>query len=148
MKNNKGLSTVVTTLIIILLVLVAVGIIWGVVNNLLKKGEGEVSSSTKCLGLELRATKVNQTALGNYDITLTRTASGGDEDIYAKFILYSASNNSDVEEFGVGLAPLATKTASFSSLVENATSIQVTAYYVDENGNDQLCSASTTTFEF
>ena len=38
MKDNKrGLSTVVTTLIIVLLVLVAIGIIWGVVNNLVQE---------------------------------------------------------------------------------------------------------------
>jgi len=58
MKNTKGLSTVVTTLIIILLVLVAIGIIWGVVNNLLGKSSGTIEISTKCLDVNVKATKV------------------------------------------------------------------------------------------
>ena len=58
MRNNKGLSTVVTTLIIILLVLVAVGIIWGVVNNLLNKTKGKIQSSAECFDLDVSAVNV------------------------------------------------------------------------------------------
>lgn len=36
MKNKKGLSTVVTTVILIALVVVAVGLIWFTINNLIK----------------------------------------------------------------------------------------------------------------
>ena len=36
-KQKKGLSTVVTTLIIVLLVLAAIGIIWNPIKNLLTK---------------------------------------------------------------------------------------------------------------
>ena len=39
MKNNKkGLSTIVATLLIILLTLVAVGIIWIVIRNVVQTG--------------------------------------------------------------------------------------------------------------
>jgi hypothetical protein len=46
-KNKKGLSTIVVTLILIVLSLVAVGIVWGFVNNMLRK---QVSSSEACYG--------------------------------------------------------------------------------------------------
>lgn len=152
MKNNKGLSTVVTTLIIILLVLVAVGIIWGVVNNLLGKSSGTIESSTKCLDLEIRAVKVNQTADGVYDITLKRSSAGDDEDIYAKIVLYNAADNTEIIDFGEGLQPLETAkqsfdTANYGGTLSNATKIEVTAYYLDENGKEKLCPA-TTEFEF
>jgi len=42
--NKRGLSTIVVTLIIILISLVAVGIVWVVVNNLIK-GEQEALKS-------------------------------------------------------------------------------------------------------
>ena len=38
-SNKKGLSTVVTTLIIILLVLVAIGIVWVVIRGVIESGE-------------------------------------------------------------------------------------------------------------
>ena len=91
MKNKKGLSQVVTTLIIILLVLVAIGIIWGVVSNLLDKSKGTIESSTKCMDLDVKATKVVDNSDGSFDVTLTRTANG--EDISGvKVVIYS--NNS------------------------------------------------------
>ena len=43
MESKKGLSAVVTTLIIILLVLVAVGIIWVVVQNIVTEGAESIS---------------------------------------------------------------------------------------------------------
>ena len=42
MKNRKGLSTIVVTLTIILLSIVAVGIVWVFANNMIKK---QISSS-------------------------------------------------------------------------------------------------------
>ena len=46
-KNRKGLSEIIGTLIVIVLVLLAAGIVWGVVNNILKD---KIKSSTSCFG--------------------------------------------------------------------------------------------------
>lgn len=143
MKNKKGLSTVVTTLIIILLVLVAVGIIWGVVNNLLNKSSGTIESSTKCLDLEVKAAKVVNTTVDgdDYRVTLTRTAAGDEEDIYAKIVFYNAAGeNSVVKDFGEGLQPLETASVEYADTeVANASKIEITAYYLDDNGKEKLC---------
>ena len=40
-KNKRGISGVITMLIIIALVLVAVGLVWYVVNNILEQGQAE-----------------------------------------------------------------------------------------------------------
>ena len=159
MQNKKGLSTVVTTLIIILLVLVAVGIIWGVVNNLLSKSEGTIESSTKCLDLDVRAIKVlNVSAMNgdepvNYSITLHRKGIGDNEYVYAKLVIFSAIDNSPVKDFVsgdgtlLGLSPLDTLTGYLNDTVANATKIEVTPYYLDENGIEKICSG-TNTFNF
>jgi len=160
MRNNKGLSTVVTTLIIILLVLVAVGIIWVVVNNLLGKSKGTIESSTKCLDLEIRANKVIEwdadadvtSAAGDYNVTLKRTASGDEEAIYAKIVLYSDTGNTPVLDFGSGLLPLQTTTIHITSAntvnFTSANKIEVTTFYLDESGNEKLCPSGTTEFKF
>lgn len=46
-KNNKGLSTIVVTLLLIALSMAAVVIVWTVVNNLIKK---QIGSSESCFG--------------------------------------------------------------------------------------------------
>ena len=147
MKNNKGLSTVVTTLIIILLVLVAVGIIWGVVNNLLGKSTGTIETSTKCLDVDVRATKVIQGGdLDSYNVTLYRAPTGDDE-VSAKVVFVSDTENSEALNFGLFLGPLDRLTAEVSGAIENATSVEVTTYFEDDSGKEKYCPI-TTTFEF
>ena len=153
MKNKKGLSTVVTTLIIILLVLVAVGIIWGVVNNLLSKSSDTIESSTKCLDISVKGLRVvydPSDSTGDYNVTLQRSGSGGNEDIYAKVIFYSDANNSAVLDWDTALRPLDTKTTPFLDTgVANASRLEVTPYYLDDTGNEKICaSGTTTTFRF
>lgn len=61
-KNDKrGLSTVVTTLIIILLVLVAIGIIWFVIQGLIEDTSGQIDLLAACPQINLKATSVSCT---------------------------------------------------------------------------------------
>ena len=53
MRNTKGLSTVVTTLIIILLVFVAIGIVWAVVQGIFGKAEDKIDIQSLCMGVTL-----------------------------------------------------------------------------------------------
>jgi len=52
-NHKKGLSTIVATLVIILLVLVAVGIVWVVVRNVIERGTNQVDINAKCIGAEV-----------------------------------------------------------------------------------------------
>jgi flagellin-like protein len=153
MKNNKGLSGIVTTLIIILLVLVAVGVIWQVVGGLLSSSTSKIASSSICLDLGLSVKKVNQTSTGVYDITLARTGTGIDEDVYAKIVLFNdAGDASDVLDFDTALGTLATKmkpfdTTSGTAQVDDASRMEYTPYFIDEEtGKEILCQTSE--FEF
>ena len=151
MKGKKGLSTVVTTLIIILLVLVAVGIIWGVVNNLLGKSTGTIEMSTKCLDVDVRATKVvleNATASNDtYFVTLYRSPTGDDE-VGAKIVFFSATENSAPIDFGSMFIPMKTATEDLNATITDVTSVTVTPYFLNaDTGKETLCP-TTTTFEF
>ena len=42
--NSRGLSTIIATLLILLLVLIAVGIIWIIVKNVIQGGAEQISS--------------------------------------------------------------------------------------------------------
>ena len=71
-NNKKGLSAIVATLMIILLVLIAVGIIWVVVRNVVESGTQNIDIGAKCLEVDVRATAVSPTN----QVTLERGAGG------------------------------------------------------------------------
>jgi len=139
MENKKGLSTIVATLIIILLVLVAVGIIWVVVRNVIQQGAEQVEISTKCMAVDLRAVSVNETTAGNYAVTLRRVA-GGEAIAGVKIALFNETANSGVLDGFLALSELETKTETFTAGVTNADRLEYTVYFEDASGNERLCS--------
>jgi len=148
MENKRGLSAIVATLIIILLVLVAVGIIWVVVRNVIQEGAEQVDISTKCIAVDLRAVSVVPVAgeSGNYSVTLRRVA-GGEAIGGVKIVLFNETANSGVLDGFPGLLELETETETVVANVTNANKLEFTVYFIDDSGNDALCS-QTTPFTF
>lgn len=146
--NKRGLDAVVTTLIMILLVLVAVGIIWIVVRNVVQQGSEQIDISSKCIAVDVKAVSVSPVAsqAGNYSVTLRRAA-GGDAIGGVKVTLFNATANSGVLNFTVPLSELQTSTITIVAGVTSANRIESTAYFIDASGNEQLCS-QTGTFTF
>lgn len=149
MENKRGLSAIVATLIIILLVLVAVGIIWVVVRNLIQEGAEQIDVSTKCIAVDVRAVGVVESA-GNYSVTLRRFA-GGETIGGVKIALFSETDNSGVlggfNESTTLLGELETKTDTFTTTVIGANRLEFTIYFLDESGNERLCS-QTSSYSF
>jgi len=145
--NKRGLDAVVTTLIIILLVLVAIGIIWVVVRNVVQQGSEQIDISAKCISVDLKAVSVAPVVAqaGNYSVTLRRAA-GGDAIGGIKVTLFNATDNSGVLDFGDALDELETSTRTVVG-VTAAERLEYTAYFIDASGNEQLCS-QTGTFDF
>jgi len=146
-NKKKGLSTVVTALIIILLVLVAIGIVWIVVRDVIERGTQSIDINVKCLEVDVRATAVTSAGGTDYDVTLTRKAKG-DEIGGVKLVFYNDAGNSGVVEFGEGIDPLDTVTKTvYDTEITGANKIDVTVYFIDESGNPQLCT-QTNSFSF
>ena len=147
-KNKQGMSAVVTTLIIILLVIVALGIIWVVVKNVIQSGVEQVELSEKCMSVEIQATKLTETASGNYSLTLSRTGSG--EEIIGGVTVVFANTTSNTysspTDFGTPLAPLETKTQDLLDTgVDGANKIEMTVYFVNDLGETEICPTTRTT---
>jgi hypothetical protein len=94
MGDKKGLSTIVATLIIILLVLVAAGIIWVIVRNVIQ-GNAEQIDLGK-LTLDLNIEKVSFVE-NNVSITLKRNAGVG-EFVALAFIIEDGENSDSFTE--------------------------------------------------
>ncbi len=147
MENKKGLSTIVVTLMIILLVIVAVGIVWVVVRNFIGSGTESIEISAKCLEVDIKATAVVNTAGTTYDVTLARTASG--EAIEGvKIVFFNAADNaSSVVDVPGNIAPLITVTKSVDGQIVDSNKVEVTPYFKDASGNEKPC-LQTSSFSF
>jgi hypothetical protein len=154
MKNKKGLSTIVTTLIIILLVLVAIGIIWSVVKGLLDSSKDDISNSQKCLDIEITVSKLSNVTAGTSNaLTLKRTSTGMVEPVGAKVVFHTSDENTGVLYFGDQADPLTlerfeTKTHTFdlseSVIVgDEITQVELIPFFYDDSGAEVLCQTQT-----
>ncbi len=61
--NKKGLSTLVITVIIVLMALVALGIVWAVISGVLQSSEEEVDFSQSKIRLDLKTVYINEPSI-------------------------------------------------------------------------------------
>ena len=149
MENKRALSAIVTTLIIILLAIVALGVVWVVVRNVTDNAKEQVELSSKCQQVDIGATILNDNGVAgdDYSLTLTRTGTG-DEIGGVKVVLFNSTANSEVLDFGMILNPLETKTNSSLSLtlpVLDADKVEITPYFTNDADVEQLCPTTITT---
>ncbi len=94
-KGVKGLSSIVATLLIILLVLVAVGILWVVVKNVLQSGAEQISLGKFTLDLEIKQVQiVNDSAL---NVKVKRNP--GDGEMVGLDFIVDDGDNTEIIEF-------------------------------------------------
>lgn len=98
-KNRKGLSTIVVTLILVALSMAAIVLVWGFVNNLLKK---QIHSSESCFGnaekitINRQYTCYEQTG-SNYKLRFSLSVG----DINVSKIVVSVSSGGSVKSYNI-----------------------------------------------
>jgi flagellin-like protein len=155
MKNQKAMSEIVTTVIMVVLALIAVGVIWGIINNLLGGKGAEIDISQKCLAVDIVPTKVtcgsfitNETFC---NVTLERRAGG--EEIKGIKVVFKSSGGKVTDVIGSpnNIEELATVIRGFKvnttltgfNLSSEASKVEVTPYFEDEAGNSKNCPRTT-----
>jgi hypothetical protein len=152
------LSDIVVTLIIIVLSLVAVGVVWAVVNNLLKSGGAGVDINSKCLGLDLQVTRANCSLSGvskMCDVQVSRSGTTSDALAGIKLVfrnMTSGVSSSTAIDVAGDIPVVAGKRITYQNSTLNTTNggidtVQLTPYFKDTSGNVQLCS-QTSSFNF
>jgi len=147
--NKKGLSTVVTTLIIILLVFVAVGIVWVVVKNVIEEGASQIDIGAKCINNVVKATAItgNCTTIDPCDIKLKRNT-GEDEIGGVKLVFSEGNTGGNVMDISRENYPLlntilsTTLITSVDSGLTNPDKAEVTIYFLDDSGDEKLCPSA------
>ena len=141
-EYKRGLSTVVVSLIMIIIVLGAVTVIWFIVRDIIGEGAEQVSLGSRCLETDVRATKLECT--GDVCSVTVKRNPGGDAIGGIKLIFTNSTGDSNyVYDFSGDIALLETKTvSSITTGIGNANKVEVAIYFLDSSGNEELCSVS------
>ena len=117
---SRGLSTIVATLLIIMLTLVAVGIIWVVVRNVIQGSSEQVSLGKFTLNLEiLQFQKINDSALN----VIVKRNSGDGEFVGISFVVYDG-DSTEVIKTNNSLKELETRNFELHLLIINVSKVQ------------------------
>ena len=141
LKDKKGLSDIVVTLIIIVLSLVAIGVVWVVVSNVLKSSSSQASFQFGTLFLDLKIDKVLIDSNGNLVATVSRGAGQGE--LTGIDFVVSDGQNSQVIKKSTTIQELGTQTFTFtpSDISGLSGNLQIDiAPVLNSGGNDQIGS--------
>ncbi len=105
MRNKKGLSDIIATVLIVLLALAAVAIVWGFIRPTFDRAGGAIETSQKCLDAEVRVTSC--TTDGDVTVQLVR---GDVQRIRA--VAYDSGGNTATGDTNTTLGVLGTEQVS------------------------------------
>jgi hypothetical protein len=147
MGDKRGLSTIVVTLILIVLSLVAVGAVWLIVSNILKSSGQQATSSFGQMLISLEIQKVVQNASGDVNIIVSRNTGAGSLDAI-KFVVSDGTNSTVIEKnttmTELGSSSFTLTAAELGSM--NVTEISIVPV-VNSNGQETF-GAVADTFKF
>ena len=142
MKNKKGLSAIVATLLIILLAIIAFAIVATIVQNTAKKTAEKIELNQKCLDVVIHATEVVHHEGTTFNVTLSRSL-GGDTINGVGIILTNSDGDTIRGELEGKIEPFKIKTEpiSFEGGNELFVPVKVTVipYFLTEAGEKFPC---------
>lgn len=145
-SNKKGISNIVSVLLIVLLVIVAVGVVWVAVRGTLEDAEDELGIGQKCLKVDVYATSASCSS-GVCNVTVKR-GTGGDDIDGVRVIFTNENSQSAIEDISRGIDELSTitNTSIATGLSGNIEEVEVAAYFEDDAGEKQVCDVMSGSF--
>jgi hypothetical protein len=146
MISKRGLSTIVITLIIIVLSLVAVGIAWVVVSNLLKTQGEQATDSFGHMFISLDIQRVVQNQSGDVNVIVQRNAGPG-ELIAIKFVVEDGVNSTVIQK-STNMTELGSNTFILSaSEIKGAIVKEVSIFSVMKSKGKEITGGVEDTFK-
>jgi flagellin-like protein len=141
-RDVKGISNIIVTLIMVVLVLVAVGIVWASIQSNLQSGTESFDLNTKCLGISVSPIALNCGADKKCSVTVERSAGG--EAFSGLKLIYTTAEVADgnyVQTTEENIPPLEIKTLpqSGDTGLIDVINVEVLPYFIDGSGKDQIC---------
>lgn len=114
--NKRGLSGVITTILIIALCIVFIIAVFAVVNTFLKKGAGQISLSKLTVDVKIKSASINYTT--NLASVRVKRNIGPGEMVGLKFIFYDNRNSDVIERRVTNFNELAERTFDINLSLE------------------------------
>jgi len=139
LKNKRGLSDVVTTVLIILVALGAIGIIVGFLMPMIKQGSSQITSA--CMTLQLEPTKCTYNSTTQETHVLIKRNTGDAELKEIKVILYADTGETETKTMTSVPGILETKLLSTTtSLIPKE--VKVAGVVITEAEDEKICGES------
>ena len=119
MRAKRGLSKVVSAIIIILIVMLAIVLLWLAVKRTEKKVIEQTEQTTDCLGVMLKIESIECTELGGKKVKISREDSGKDLEDVA--IIFKNDLETKTVYLGRNFKALETTTKIFNISLDNPT---------------------------
>lgn len=140
MTNKRGISAIVTTIILVALVLIVVGIFWNSAVNLVEKETEELNYAQQCSGLIFEVKDLSCDGSSECNISIERKTGSKGDPIDGVEITVSDNDNSEISENSGNIG--ASKSYSVSATFD-ATTADVRIYLDKEDGSKYYCSQIT-----
>ena len=142
-KGKRGLSGIITVLIIIAIAIVFLGVVWYVIQGVIDTQTGELISTVNCLGIALEITSVGDCGSGSLscDVTVERKSGGGNITGVRAIITDGVSALSG-DGGSLEVLEITTVTATGSALSGDATIAKVAALIEDSSGGTYICDVA------
>jgi len=143
MKNTRGISDIIATLILILLTIVLIGIVWVVVSGVVSNSTKQTTTGAQCLNSAVQVTAATCTyGGGNCNVTVQRTL-GTDPIGGIRLVFLNAASASNITDINGTITTLASTSAPNVAIgVANVTEVDAAIYFADAAGNKNPCSAA------
>lgn len=143
MVNKRGLSEIVTTLIMVLLGIVIVGVIWAVVSGLVNNTKTQAELSSKCQDSALSITYAACTS-GNVCTVTVKREQGTDQLAGVIVSIQGTQGAANVSNQAGDLVIGTTKTVTFNNAVTGVTLAEA-KMYLNNAGKNFTCTNLATT---
>ena len=145
-KNRRGLSAVVTTLIIILLALVAIGTLCAVVGSLISEGTGDIGLEQFTLDLSIKNAYIDTADLDNIKVRVRRNVGAG-EITGIRFIFFNGVDSIAVSK-ETSLTELGEQTFSFTPIeledINEGDSVSIAPLFESGSGKEKTGAVTDT----
>ncbi len=141
MKNTRGISSIIATLILILLTVVLIGIVWVVVSGIVTNSTKQVNSGSQCFNSGVQITSASCTVAGtNCNVTVQRTL-GSDKLGGVRLVFMNSAGNSAINDTMGDITTLgSTMAQNWNPGVSNVIEIDAAIYFNDSSGAKSICS--------
>ena len=146
MNSKRGLSDVVTTVIIIALALVAIAVVWVVVQNLISSNSSQIQSSENFLKLKMNIESVQNNS-GKLFVLVKRDVGDGNFNAMKFVVIYqNQSSESFVQSASIDQLGLKGFLLNTSGSIEAVSKVEAYPTLIDSTGK-QIVSTIYSSFE-